>query len=437
VIQQFNIEYYDNTKGQLINFNTLIKLFYDHIDQQIMQQNSLGSCKHCITIHWLLTHLPYDEIILLDSDVLLKRPIDFIDRQYLSIGSLNQNEVAINQKRSYRILPFIQYFNLALFRSHKCKYFDPSRIIGLGKYHNKIYDTGASFYEDIKNKSNSIKINTTLNIFKYIAHMNSGSWSTHSPNQWLYEHRNLWECNSNKINGKKGIISLTTWPARIEYVGCTIYNLIKYCTGFHIVLCLALDEFPNKFNDLPIDLLNMYKANLFEIIWAEKNLRPHNKYYFTMLKYRNMPIITVDDDQLVNENIAERLYMSYIKQPNLIHAGRCHEIKYDENGKALPYNSWIFNQTQIRNPSDALFATGVGGVLYPPNILQLSASCIPTILDVITADDIYLKVRENELKLKIQWVPGIHFKDIVAPNGLALQNNLGDRLNDTYIKKYL
>ena len=235
------------------------------------------------------------------------------------------------------------------------------------------------------------------------------------------------------------IISLTTWPARIKSVGLTIFGLLAACPGFHIVLCLSAEEFPRKEADLPPDLNTMYKCGLFEILWCDINLRPHNKYFFTMLRYRDIPIITVDDDQIPITNVAELLYNSYRNDPYVIHAGRCHEIKYNHTtNRALPYDQWVYEQQSIRTPSKHLFATGVGGVLYPPNILQLGTKCITKILDIITADDIYLKVRENELNLKVKYVPGCAFIDTHAKHGLATAyNNTGKCLNNKYIKKYL
>jgi hypothetical protein len=43
-----------------------------------------------------------------------------------------------------------------------------------------------------------------------------------------------------------------------------------------------------------------------------------------------------------------------------------------------------------------MFATGVGGVLYPPDILKISSSDIPDIVDKsLTTDDLFLKSKED------------------------------------------
>lgn len=107
--------------------------------------------------------------------------------------------------------------------------------------------------------------------------------------------------------GEKAIISLTSWKARINTVGLTIFNLLKTCPGFHIVLVLAEEEFPAKEAKLPKQLAAMANAGLFEILWVERNWKSFKKILFTMEKYPSVPIISADDDCLYKFNYAEEL----------------------------------------------------------------------------------------------------------------------------------
>ena len=68
-------------------------------------------------------------------------------------------------------------------------------------------------------------------------------------------------------NGEKAIISLTSWKARINTVGLTIFSLIKRCPGFHIVLVLSTNEFPAKEAELPdtVRVLRKYYLHLKNI----------------------------------------------------------------------------------------------------------------------------------------------------------------------------
>ncbi len=112
-----------------------------------------------------------------------------------------------------------------------------------------------------------------------------------------------------EYQGEKAIISLTSWKARINTVGKTIYSLIKNCPGFHIVLVLSEEEFPKKEEELPKDLMLLSKY--FEILWVYKNYKSLKKVLFTMDKYKTVPIISADDDCLYTYNYAEELYEKY------------------------------------------------------------------------------------------------------------------------------
>lgn len=244
-----------------------------------------------------------------------------------------------------------------------------------------------------------------------------------------------------QYNGENAIISLTSWKARINTVAKTIYSLITMCPGFHVVLVLSEEEFPKKEKDLPEDLMLFVNNDLIELLFGKENLRPHLKYFYTMQKYRNVPIITCDDDQMVYKNFAELLFQSYLTNKHVIHACRCHYIVTDAKNKIVPYNKWYWNYTKLKEPSFRLFATGVGTVLYPPNILQLSEKDIPLIKRIICQDDIYLKIREHMLGIKVLSVTGIELGrdlkeiSIAQQHALNIQNTMKSG-NDKTIKKY-
>jgi hypothetical protein len=116
-----------------------------------------------------------------------------------------------------------------------------------------------------------------------------------------------------QYNGEKAIISLTSWKARINTVSKTLYSLIQQCPGFHIVLCLSEEEFPKKEAELPDDLMLFVENDLIEILWVYKNYKSFKKVLFTMDKYREVPIISADDDCLYKCNYAEELYQEWLK----------------------------------------------------------------------------------------------------------------------------
>ena len=171
----FDAEYLDNTKQQIINFQHILK-------PKTKSMNNYGSAKHCLSVDYLIHNLSYDDFILLDSDILFTKPIDFIDSNYIAIGTY---ECFPRQKD--RLLPFITYCNRKKIIENNINYFDNNRMscLSLGP----IYDTGASFLEDILLKKLPIKY---IDYKKYIIHFKNGSWSNKSYKNWLLENKKFW-----------------------------------------------------------------------------------------------------------------------------------------------------------------------------------------------------------------------------------------------------
>lgn len=111
-----------------------------------------------------------------------------------------------------------------------------------------------------------------------------------------------------KYDGEKAVISLTSWKARINTVYITLDSLIQKCPGFHIVLVLSEEEFPKMCEQLPKSLINLVDTKKIELLFVYKNYKSFKKVLFTMDKYRDVPVISADDDCIYTENYAEQLY---------------------------------------------------------------------------------------------------------------------------------
>ena len=130
-------------------------------------------------------------------------------------------------------------------------------------------------------------------------------------------------------NGEKAIISLTSWKARINTVGKTLYSLLKMCPGFHIVLVLSEEEFPKKEEELPEELMLFVDNDLIEILWVYKNYKAFKKVLFTMDKYRDVPVISADDDCIYLRNYAQELYDILLNNKDSFITYRITKQKYD------------------------------------------------------------------------------------------------------------
>jgi hypothetical protein len=144
-----------------------------------------------------------------------------------------------------------------------------------------------------------------------------------------------------------------------------------------------------------------------------------------MLEYPDIPIITVDDDQYYHPELFKELYSNWKKYPNCVIANRCHLIKYS-GGRPLEYQKWEMEYMKITHPSDRLFATGVGGVLYPPSIFTKDDFNINEIERYITTDDIYLKVLEKRKNINVVTL-GKYYKSSYISSRSAIKERLCDQ----------
>lgn len=126
-----------------------------------------------------------------------------------------------------------------------------------------------------------------------------------------------------KYNGEKCIISLTSWIKRISNIGQTLYSLLKQGKDFHIVLVLTKKEFPNMEKDLPYEIKLFVDNDLIEILWLDEDYKVFMKSYFTMEKYKNVPVISADDDVIYQEGYAEKLYRKWLNNKTCVISNGC------------------------------------------------------------------------------------------------------------------
>ena len=163
------------------------------------------------------------------------------------------------------------------------------------------------------------------------------------------------------------IISLTSFPERINEVPYTIYSLLNQSLKpSKVVLWLAIDEFPKKEEDLPEKLLNL-KNNGLSIGWCN-NLKSFKKLIPSLKEYPSNIIVTADDDIFYQKDWLKSLYDAYLNNPNSIICGRGRKIKL-KNKTLDRYETWELCKTQ-EDASYLNLMTGIGGVLYPPNSLN-------------------------------------------------------------------
>lgn len=162
------------------------------------------------------------------------------------------------------------------------------------------------------------------------------------------------------------IVSLTTFPERIRDVYYAIFSLLNQTVKpDKLILWLAVEQFPDKEEDLPQYLLDFKDQGL--TIKFTNDTKSYKKLIPSLKEYPNDIIVTADDDIYYPENWLEILYNEYLNNPNLIYSHRNYKIKI-KNKKLLPFTKWkAFPNDNTQSFYN--YPTTGGGILYPPHTL--------------------------------------------------------------------
>lgn len=188
----------------------------------------------------------------------------------------------------------------------------------------------------------------------------------------------------------KVIISLTSWPARIDKVYLTVRTLLRQTyQPYKVLLWLAEEQFPHKKEGLPQKLLELEKFGL-EICFCE-DLKSHKKYYYTIKNYPEFTVVTADDDVLYPENMLEKLMKKSKEFPGAICCNWSNKFLLDKQGDVYSYDMWETRHF-TQSPSFACIPIGICGVLYPPHCFNEELFNKESIKKLcITVDDLWLK----------------------------------------------
>ena len=114
-------------------------------------------------------------------------------------------------------------------------------------------------------------------------------------------------------DSEKIYVTLTSWKGRINYIHKNLQLLLNNTIKpKKIILNLAIEEFPNKYLDLPKEIIFLSKENKnFQIFWVKKNNFVFKKLIPTINRYKKGLIISVDDDVLYPRNTFEKMINCY------------------------------------------------------------------------------------------------------------------------------
>ena len=196
----------DNTKGEIVDFDAELAKFPE-LNRGFGKASHYASTKHEISVQKLWELLP-DGFILVESDVLIKKDISEMWREDFAAAG------GIQEPRGYRymharLLPMVCYMNVPKLTKYGAKYFDPKRTFGLFADvddTNNWYDTGAPLLEDIRKTKPELVALVYKHITHFYEHYRHGSWAANSLQEqqnWLKQHRVLWESNTDEVLSEK------------------------------------------------------------------------------------------------------------------------------------------------------------------------------------------------------------------------------------------
>lgn len=256
------------------------------------------------------------------------------------------------------------------------------------------------------------------------------------PVYYKFNESQLKHIEVNQGEKKRIIVSMTSFPARINNVWQVIESLIHQVRQPDVILLyLSKAQFPNTFSDLPTKLIKLQQRGL-KILFVDGDIRSHKKYYYAFKEYSNDLVVTVDDDVYYHPDTIDVLYNEYIKYPRKIIANNTSVIKYRDN-VLQPYLTWGTIQGETEK-CGGLIQIGVGGVLYDPSLLFDDVLNLGLAIQLCPmADDIWLNVMARLNKIPVHQTPlSLLYLPVYNKNDVKLNKiNNGQGMNDKQIQK--
>ena len=306
-----NVIVFDNTKGELVNFNEVLKKFPLRTKSR-GKTNNYGSAKHSMSIQKCVEVID-DNFVLLDSDVLLKRDITPIfNTSYVWVAGVEEwtNKTLVGATKRKRVCPFLMFMNVVKMKELGIRFYDDEHMLGFNNGPKcEEYETGVWFYEATPKQYRRI-----INYNDYIRHFRAGSWledarTKHKykqmdPVRWLEIHQKLWLKNGEKLT--------PNWSKKIVLANENVNEskkaeLPKFSQFFDHIYCLHYLPSYDRYQKIKDE---------FEKVGIDENA----KYFSWVYDYPSPLIDLVYNDGRVNMNSAlKSTSRSYIKRVSMKH----------------------------------------------------------------------------------------------------------------------
>ena len=368
-----NVTVFDNTKGQIINFNEWLKK-YPNKDKSGGKTNKWGSAKHAYSVEKCM-ELVKEPFVLFDSDVLVRRDFSIL---FDDIVCYKGEVIVQPRSKIKRVLPFICFINTPKCLKNNIHYFDEHYMHGLrvGPSGDS-YDTGAALYLlTEKNKAPHREIK----VADYIVHYGNGSWVAeaekikkpkHIPAMdWLNKYKMFWDTEEKTMKKQK------TFNDLFDHIYCLHYlpDEQKLPKLKEELFRVGIDDTAEYFSwvyDYPSTLLNNIYTDLN--ISTELNVigREHAKNlslkHYEMIKeayelgYKRILIM--------NDNIRFHKDLNFINKM-LVNMPDTDVVMLDKMVCSKPAENLKYKQYIKTLPADALY-----GDMGASNVFFIFTSC--------------------------------------------------------------
>lgn len=214
------------------------------------------------------------------------------------------------------------------------------------------------------------------------------------------------------------IVSLTSFPPRFDKLHLTLKGLLlQSIRPDYVLLWIAEADFKHL---TPAILKLESRCDWFEIRTC-KDTRSYKKLVPALGEFPDYYIVTADDDLFYPRDWLYKL-TSRVSDKKEIIAHRVHTPMFVDN-KLLPYVKW---QHDSQGEGSVLFATGIGGILYPPNAFVEQVLDEDSFMEICaSADDVWFFWMARKKGVYVSW-SGYKFNTVnwlgTDESGLATEN---------------
>lgn len=230
-------------------------------------------------------------------------------------------------------------------------------------------------------------------------------------------------------------LSLTSFPARIEYVHLSIRSLfLQTYKPDRIILWLAEQQFVDK--TLPKQLLELQEYGL-EIRFCSDDLFGHKKYFIPLIEQKqNEVVVTYDDDIIYPPNSLAKLMRMHQKFPKSIVCNRAQAYTENSDGTEVNPGNWkIISNEGVARPSFQLCPSTGGGCLYPCRALFEDAANKEKIVRyALRGDDLWIMFMALQQGTTFVKTTKYHKTFTVVNNSQREQLAKSNIIEDGYLK---